>query len=115
MKLNEIIEKLELKVLTRENGLDAEIAHGYASDLLSDVMGNANEGDVWVTLQIHKNIIAVAMMKSLAGIILINSREPEAETLAKANEEKIPIMQSRLPAFEIVGRLYALGITGMDK
>ena len=77
------------------------------------MLGNSQEGNVWITLQIHQNIVAVASMKDLAGIILVNKREPEQETIEKAEEEDIVIMVSELPAFELVGRLYKLGISGM--
>jgi len=93
--------------------LDREITRGYASDLLSDVLANSGEGDLWVTLQIHQNIVAVASMKDLAGIILVNGREPEEETLEKAEAENIVIMVTEMPTFELIGRLYELGISGM--
>ncbi len=112
MKLKEIVEKLALEVRTKNVALDYDVKRGYASDLLSDVLANANEGDLWITLQVHQNIAAVAGMKGLSGIILINSREPEEATLRKAEDEKIPIMVSKLAAFELTGRLYNLGITG---
>lgn len=113
MKLKGIIEKLALEVRTKGVDLDCDIKRGYISDLLSDVLANAAEGDLWITLQVHQNIAAVAGMKGLSGIILINSREPEEGTLRKAEEEKIPIMVSALSAFELTGRLYNLGITGI--
>jgi hypothetical protein len=112
MKLTQIIEKLQLEIRTGGNRLDIDVARGYASDLMSDVMANANEGDLWVTLQIHQNIVAVAVMKSLAGIILVNGREPDAETIRKAKVEEVPIMISTMPTFELVGRLFDLGISG---
>jgi len=112
MKLTEIVEKLGLTVKTGDRLLDQEVKGGYVSDLMSDVMANADEGDLWVTLQIHQNIVAVAVMKSLAGIVLINRREPEKETVQKAEAEGIPIMVTDMPAFELVGRLFALGISG---
>jgi predicted transcriptional regulator len=112
MKLTEIVEKLQLTVKTGNSLLDQEVKGGYVSDLMSDVMANANEGDLWVTLQTHQNIVAVAIMKSLAGIVLINGREPEKETVQKAEAEGIPIMVTDMPAFELVGRLFALGISG---
>jgi predicted transcriptional regulator len=89
------------------------VTRGYASDLMSDVMANANEGDLWVTLQTHQNIVAVAAMKALSGIILVNGREPEKETIQKAEAEEVPIMTSRLPTFELVGRLFELGVSGI--
>lgn len=112
MKLSRIIEKLELEIRTGANRLDVDVTRGYASDLMSDVMANAKEGDLWVTLQIHQNIVAVAVMKSLAGIVLVNGREPDAETIRKAEAEEIPIMISTMPAFELVGKLFELGISG---
>ncbi len=112
MVLSEIVAKLELDVRTGRAPLDREVTGGYASDLMSDVLANANEGDLWVTLQTHQNTVAVASMKGLAGIVLVNGRGPEEETLARAQEEGIPLMVSPLPAFELVGRLYGLGLSG---
>ncbi len=112
MKLKDIVQSLDLKVITGENRLNCEVHRGYASDLMSDVIANAEKGDLWITLQIHVNIVAVAVMKELSGIVLINGRNPEAETLERADGEGIPLLGSDLPAFELIGRLYQLGITG---
>ncbi|HEX2694870.1 MAG TPA: serine kinase, partial [Acidobacteriota bacterium] len=67
---------------------------------------------VWVTLQIHPNIVAVAVLKELAAIVLVNGREPAAETVARADKERVPILGTPLSSFEFVGRLYGLGIKG---
>ena len=110
MDLQEIAEHLSLEVKTPELSLKREVTGGYVSDLLSDVIGNTHEGNVWVTLQIHLNIVAVATLKGLSGIILVNNRKPDADTLKRAVAENIPILTSPLPTFELVGRLYALGL-----
>ncbi len=112
MKLTEIAEKLELEVRVAGEGLEAEVTSGYASDMLSDVIGNAEEGALWITLQTHQNIVAVAVMKSLCGIILIKGREPEEDTIAKAKAESIPILISQQSAFALVGKLHELGVVG---
>lgn len=112
MKLQEIVDKLNLSVKTASGKLDTEIVTGYASDLLSDVIANGKEGDLWVTLQIHPNIVAVASMKGISGIVIINSREPEEDTVKKAEDEQIPIMVSDLPAFELICKLHTIGILG---
>lgn len=112
MNLADIAEKLQLTVKAGADSLDREITRGYVSDLMSDVMANAEQGDLWITLQIHQNIVAVAVMKSLGGIILINSREPEEATVRKAEEEGIPVLVSPMPAFELVGRLFEMGVSG---
>lgn len=113
MKLKEIIEKLQLKVLTAKDKLDVDVTGGYTSDLLSDVIANSKEGNIWITLQIHQNIIAVAKLKDLAGIIIVNNREPDKETLNKARMENVPVMISEQMAFEVSGKLYEL-ISSID-
>lgn len=110
MTLQEIADSLSLEVITPGADLGREVSGGYASDLLSDVIGNAREGFVWITFQVHLNIIAAAALKNLAGVILVNNRRPLEETLQKAKEENIVLMTTPLPAFEVVGRLYDLGL-----
>jgi len=112
MKLTDLVDALALEVRTGHESLGAEVTGGYASDLLSDVLANSREGDLWVTLQIHHNTVAVASLRELCGIVLVGGREPEEETLARAREEGIPLLVTSLPAFEIVGRLYGLGLRG---
>lgn len=110
MKLQELVDMLSLEVKAASSNLTKEVTGGYVSDLLSDVMGNSKEGNVWITLQTHQNIVAVATLKDLSGIIIVNNRAPDADTLKKAEDHGIPILVSPLPAFEIVGRLYTLGL-----
>ncbi len=115
MKLIELVEKLNLDVRSANENLQRQITGGYASDLLSDVLANGEEGNIWITLQLHHNIIGVASMKDLAGIILVNGREPEPQTVEKAEAENIPVMVSELSTFELVGRLYDLGVGGTEE
>ena len=110
MKLQEIISSIPLTVVTPSADLNREVSGAYVSDMLSDVMGNAKEGFLWITIQVHLNIIAVASLKNLSGIILVNGRVPAEDTLKKATAEKIPILTTPLPAFDLVGMLYSLGL-----
>jgi predicted transcriptional regulator len=112
MRLQEIVNELGLGVRCAAHNLDKPVSGGYASDLLSDVIANSKKDNIWITLQIHQNIVGVASLKELAGIIIVNGREPEEEVLRKAEEENIPMMLTKLPAFEIIGRLYKLDIRG---
>ncbi|HOJ52353.1 MAG TPA: DRTGG domain-containing protein [Syntrophales bacterium] len=108
MKLIDIARELDLKVRAAAEKMEKEVSGGYVGDLLSDVMGNAREGQVWITRQTHQNIVAVADLKDLAGIVLVNRCEPLAETVEKANEVGMPILVSSFPAFELAGRIYIL-------
>jgi len=114
MNLSALVQEFGLEVKTGANHLDREVSSGYVSDLLSDVLAHADEGTLWVTLHIHQNIVAVASHKDLAGIILVQGRQPEKDTIAKAEEEGIPVLVSGLSAFELVGRLYKAGIRGAE-
>jgi len=108
MQVKDIITSLELKVFGGSQGLSNEITGGYTSDLLSDVMGYADNGKIWITLQTHKNVIAIASLKELAAVILIKGNEPDADMLTQAKEEGIPVLGSNEEAFEMTGKLYNL-------
>lgn len=113
MKLETIVKSFGLEVKTGSAQLQQEVTGGYAGDLLSDVMAHSAKGNVWITIQTHPNIVAVASLKDLAAIILAGGREPDPETLKKAAEEGIPLLISLLPAFELIGRLYQAGVPGI--
>jgi hypothetical protein len=106
--LEYIVKALNLEIRSCEEKLKVQVGGGYTGDLLSDVMGNSKEGDIWITRQVHQNIVAVASLKDLAGIILVQGCEPAKDTLDKAIKEGIPILVSDLSAFELTGRIYNL-------
>ncbi len=108
MKLREIAETLRLEVLAGAGGLDREVSGGYTGDLLSDVMANSREGEVWITIQSHLNVVAVGSLKELAGIIVIGGKTPSGEVLEKAEAEGLPLLRSELSAYEVSGRLHRL-------
>jgi hypothetical protein len=112
MKLSDLVREFGLEVKAGAGNLDQDVTGGYVSDLLSDVLAHAEDGVLWVTLHIHQNIVAVASHKGLCGIVLVQGRQPEKDTVAKAEEENIPVLVSSLSAFELVGRLYKAGISG---
>ncbi len=103
-----MVDKLGLKVLCCKEKLDTEVTGGYCSDLLSDVMGNSSEGNIWLTIQVHKNIVAVAALKELAAILLVKGLSATEEAIEAAESQGIPILQTEEPAFETAGRLYSL-------
>ena len=114
LRLSDLVKSFQLKIEAGKDRLHEEVTGGYASDLLSNVIAHSRKGNVWITIQTHPNIVAVATMKELAGIILTGGRKPDAETIQKAEEEGIPLLVSPLFTFELVGRLYQAGISGMS-
>ena len=86
--------------------MENDAGGAYVSDLLSDVMGHARQGDIWITLQAHLNVVAIASLKELSAIILVKGIIPGPEVMDKAREEDIPLLGTGYHTFEIAGRLY---------
>jgi serine kinase of HPr protein (carbohydrate metabolism regulator) len=107
MKVKELAERLGLKVLAEE-GLDNEVEGGYTGDLLSWVMSHASKGNVWITVQIHPNIIAVAVLLEMSAIIVPENIPVESSTIEKAKSEGIPILQSSASAFNLCAEIKAV-------
>lgn len=113
ISLKDILQKLDLKVVS--GNIEREVSGGYCSDLLSDVISNAQKDNLWITLQTHVNVIAVASLKELTGIILVNGRAPDEAALKKAVQENITVLSTELTAYEMAGKLYELGIKGSGR
>lgn len=113
MNLQQIISQLDLKVLTNEKDFSTIFpTDGYTSDLLSCVMAGAPRQGIWVTLQSHLNIIAVAALLDLAAIIITEGAEPDQATINRANSEGITLLSTPSKTYSIVGRLWELGVKG---
>lgn len=111
MNLQNMIDQLNLKVLTVEKDFsDIKPITGYTSDLLSCVMAGAKHGSIWVTLQAHINIVAVAALLEVSAVIITEGAMPEEETIAKANSEGITLLSSSENSFHVVGKLWQLGL-----
>jgi serine kinase of HPr protein (carbohydrate metabolism regulator) len=109
LKLELLLAEIEGEILTGNSDLQKiQVTGGYASDLLSDVMGNSREGDAWITIMRHLNVIAVASMVGLPVIIFARNTEPEKTIIEKAEAEGICLISSPLSSFEISGKLYIL-------
>jgi predicted transcriptional regulator len=110
MKLNDVYKKLDLELLTQGLDLEVEITRAFCGDMLSEVMGNAREGALWVTIQIHENALAIALLKGFSAVIFSSGRRPEANIISKAMQEEIPLFISEKTSFEISGMLFQAGL-----
>ncbi|MCQ1528490.1 AraC family transcriptional regulator [Lutispora saccharofermentans] len=110
MTVREMCERLELKPLTGECGMDREVSGAYICDLLSWVMSHAQRGDAWITIQTHTNIVAVATLLELSSVIIAEAAEVEEDTIKKAIDEDIPILVSNKSAFLIAKGLLNAGL-----
>ncbi len=111
MTLQDVIDQLSLTVVTKPRDFsDVTPTSGYTSDLLSCVMAGAKKGAVWVTLQAHLNIVAVAALLEMSAVIITEGAQPEAATVDKANQEGITLLATDKQSFEVAGRLWEMGL-----
>ncbi|MFH1086275.1 MAG: serine kinase [Chloroflexota bacterium] len=115
MTVQELVTALGLCVVAGQDRLDRQVTGGYASDLLSCVMARASQGNAWVTLQAHPNVLAVAELLELACVIISEGTQPDPETLAKAGDRGIALLLAQESTFTIAGKLYELGIRASER
>jgi hypothetical protein len=108
--LPSVIEQLKLETITSIEPVNRQVAGGYASDLLSCAMRGAKKDFLWVTLQSHVNVVAVASLLNLAGVIITEGNRPAPETIAQAEKEKVILLLTPNDTFSVVGQLSLLGI-----
>jgi hypothetical protein len=108
--VREVLDKLKWDVLAGEGYLDAQVTGGYVADLLSCVMAGAEAGNLWITLQTHANIVAVASLLSVAAIVVAEGAAVPENTLSKAEDQGIAVLSSKEPVYETVAQLISLGI-----
>ena len=108
MNLGQLAHKLSFEILTGNVNLERDIKTGYVSDLLSDVIANAEEDSVWITVQRHINILGVAKLKEIVGIIVPRNLHIENDIVEKAKSENIAILKDSRSSFEIAGLVYNL-------
>jgi predicted transcriptional regulator len=108
MTTQELIDLLGLQALsTFEN---REVNGVFISDMLSDVMAGAKSGNLWITVQTHKNIVPAANLVDVSAVVITGGKTVPQETIELANKHNIAILLSEAPTFELVGRLYSLGL-----
>ncbi len=109
MILKDIIEKLDLKKIYVEDE-NTDITKGYSCDLLSEVMGKAESGCIWITVHTNHNVLGVAVMLDINTVIISEGYEPDENFIEKAKEEGINILCSNENNFTLSGKLYSYGI-----
>ncbi len=111
MNLEQIIDRLNLTILTESRDfVSITPTGGYSSDLLSCVMAGAKKGNIWITLQAHLNIVAIAALNEVAAIIITENAQPDAATIAKANQQGVVLLSTSQATYETNGKLWELGI-----
>ena len=111
MTLQDIIRELDLSVYTDPKDFSSvQPSGGYAADLLSCVMASARPVYIWVTLQAHINIVAVAALTEVCAIIISEGTLPEPDVIEKANSQGITLLGTTANTYQVAGKLWEMGI-----
>lgn len=105
MTVKEVAEKLDLKLLAGEDGIDREITNCYIGDLLSWVMSKAKDGDIWLTVMGNVNAVAVAVLTDSAAIVLVEDSPLDDDAKNRADMQGVPIYSSSEPAYELATKI----------
>lgn len=110
MKLREVLEIIEGKVISKDVDLDLEATSGGGADLMSDVLAFAQEGMLLMTGLTNPQVVRTAEMAGTAAIVFVRGKIPPPETIALAEQRGIPLLASKYTMFETCGRLYVAGL-----
>ncbi len=108
MTVKELEKQLGLKALNEVS--DKQIEGAFVSDMVSDVMAGAKPGDVWVTVQTHKNIVAAANLIDIPAIVIVRDKQVPQDTIDMATKVGITIFTSPLDSYSLAVRLFQAGI-----
>ena len=107
MKVSELKEKMGLKAFAMGSS-ELEVSGGYCGDLLSWVMGRAEEGSAWLTIMSNQNVAAVAVMAETSCIILTEGVEPDPQLLERAEKEGLNLLGTDLSTYQAAAELSKL-------
>jgi predicted transcriptional regulator len=111
MKLGDVLELIEGKVITKDPDLDLDIEMGCGADLMSDVLAFTHEGTLLMSGLTNPQVVRTAEMAGIRAIVFVRGKIPPAETVSLAEEKGIPLLASKYTMFETCGRLYQAGLT----
>ena len=108
MTVKDLETKLKLKPLNEV--YDKEISGAFISDMVSDVMAGAKAGNVWVTVQTHKNIAAAANLVDVSAVIIVRGKKVPEDTILMADRAKLTLFTTDLDTFQVAVKLYEAGV-----
>jgi hypothetical protein len=110
--VKELETKMGFKPLNQIS--ENEIDGAFISDMVSDVMAGAQAGNVWVTVQTHKNIIAAANLVDIPAIVVVRGKNVPEDTLQMADRVGVTIFKTDLDSFRVAIKLYEAGLKPVE-
>jgi predicted transcriptional regulator len=110
VKLCDVLEVTEGKVISEDVDLDLEVQMGCGSDLMSDVLAFTHEGTLLMSGLTNPQVVRAAEMAGIKAIVFVRGKIPPPETIELAKEKEIPLLASKYTMFETCGRIYGAGL-----
>ena len=114
MKIEELVEIIDGKVLTDASLNGREVAGAMGADLMSDVLASIQPEAALLTGLCNPQVVRTAQIADIRAIVFVRGKHPAQETIKLANEEDIPLITTRYGLFEACGLLYAAGLTSLE-
>ena len=115
MKLEELVQIIDGKIMTPGVPMNRVIKGGCGADLMSDVLASIQPNAVLLTGLCTPQVVRTAMMADVAAIVFVRGKMPQPETISLAEEESIPLIQAPYGMFELCGRLFKYGLPSLEK
>jgi predicted transcriptional regulator len=110
MKLRDVLEIIEGKIITKHPDLDLDIEMGCGADLMSDVLAFTHQGTLLMSGLTNPQVVRTAEMAGIQAIVFVRGKIPPEDTISLAEEKGIPLLASKYTMFETCGRLYQFGL-----
>ncbi|MFB3776330.1 MAG: DRTGG domain-containing protein [Bryobacteraceae bacterium] len=112
MKLKEVQEILNCRVLAGADRLEVEAEVGCGADLMSDVLAFIKPNALLLTGLTNVQSVRAADVAGVKGIVYVRGKMPDRETVELAQEKGMILLATDIPMYEACGRLYARGLRG---
>lgn len=110
MRVKDLVNQPDYRMINSQGNLDNEISGIFACDLLSHVMGHAEEGAVLITVLNNINVLGVASLLDLSCVIFTHDTVVNEDIINKANELDIPLLVTSNSTAETTILLHKLGV-----
>lgn len=107
-KITEIMTLLGAELVA--GSAEGDIRGCYVGDLLSDVLASAKPEILWITIQVHRNVVLVASMKDISTVLITSGRKLDPQTIIEAEEDNVTVLSTPMSSYEAAGKLWALGL-----
>ncbi|MFH1086277.1 MAG: DRTGG domain-containing protein [Chloroflexota bacterium] len=110
MTLDEILQLIDGKAISRQVNLSAQVERACGADLMSDVLAFTHQGTLLLTGLANPQVVRTAEMAGVSAIVFVRGKIPPLETVALAEQKRIPLLATRYTLYEACGRLYQAGL-----